>query len=170
YEHVVMNFGSTGNSALHIIFLRYVFFKLLSIKHSPVRKKQQVKKPQEKKPEVIYENRAENGAAFVKGVESKLWQKMPLRKAPRTRTTSATDTDTTTIPVTNAQVKALIDQGVADALAVRDTDRSQNGDDNHDLGTGSRRTKRTTRECTYIDYLKCQPMNFKGTEGVVGLT
>ncbi|GJY65925.1 reverse transcriptase domain-containing protein [Tanacetum coccineum] len=27
-----------------------------------------------------------------------------------------------------------------------------------------------TRECTYIDFLKCQPLNFKGTEGVIGLT
>ncbi|GKD79467.1 hypothetical protein Tco_1342088, partial [Tanacetum coccineum] len=26
------------------------------------------------------------------------------------------------------------------------------------------------RECTYQDFLKCQPLNFKGTEGVVGLT
>ncbi|GJS92788.1 hypothetical protein Tco_0799756 [Tanacetum coccineum] len=26
----------------------------------------------------------------------------------------------------------------------------------------------TQRECTYTDFLKCQPMNFKGTEGVVG--
>ncbi|GKC14301.1 putative reverse transcriptase domain-containing protein [Tanacetum coccineum] len=26
-----------------------------------------------------------------------------------------------------------------------------------------------TRECTYHDFVKCQPLNFKGTEGVVGL-
>nr|GEV04722.1 hypothetical protein [Tanacetum cinerariifolium] len=26
------------------------------------------------------------------------------------------------------------------------------------------------RECTYHDFLKCQPLNFKGTKGVVGLT
>nr|GEV73811.1 putative reverse transcriptase domain-containing protein [Tanacetum cinerariifolium] len=26
------------------------------------------------------------------------------------------------------------------------------------------------RECTYQDFLKCQPLNFKGTKGVVGLT
>nr|GEU44275.1 reverse transcriptase domain-containing protein [Tanacetum cinerariifolium] len=29
---------------------------------------------------------------------------------------------------------------------------------------------RAASECTYIDFLKCQPLNFKGTEGVVGLT
>nr|GEZ38765.1 reverse transcriptase domain-containing protein [Tanacetum cinerariifolium] len=41
--------------------------------------------------------------------------------------------------MTNAQLKALIDQGVADALAARDTDRSWNGKDNHDSRTGVRR-------------------------------
>nr|GEW54487.1 hypothetical protein [Tanacetum cinerariifolium] len=47
---------------------------------------------------------------------------------------------------------------------------SRNGDDNHDLGSGRRRTVPTTRECNYSDFLKYQPLNFKGTEGVIGLT
>ncbi|GJU66933.1 hypothetical protein Tco_1253192 [Tanacetum coccineum] len=67
-----------------------------------------------------------------------------LRKmAPKraTRSTRATKTTTTT-SVTNAQLKALIDQGVAAASAARDTDRSMNGDDNHNSGTGVRRTER----------------------------
>ncbi|GKG47329.1 hypothetical protein Tco_0504526, partial [Tanacetum coccineum] len=90
--------------------------------------------------------------------------------APTRRTTRASPaTTTTTTPVTNAQLKAFIDQGVADALAVHDANRSWNGDDSHNSGKGSRRTERTARECTYTDFLKCQPMNFKGTEGVVGV-
>ncbi|GJS62366.1 putative reverse transcriptase domain-containing protein [Tanacetum coccineum] len=28
----------------------------------------------------------------------------------------------------------------------------------------------TAHECTYSDFLKCQPLNFKGTKGVIGLT
>ncbi|GKB24999.1 hypothetical protein Tco_0864400, partial [Tanacetum coccineum] len=28
----------------------------------------------------------------------------------------------------------------------------------------------TARRCYYADVMKCQPLNFKGTEGVVGLT
>ncbi|GJW70856.1 putative reverse transcriptase domain-containing protein, partial [Tanacetum coccineum] len=44
------------------------------------------------------------------------------------------------------------------------------GDDSHTLGTGARRPMQVARECTYPDFLKCQPLNFKGTEGVVGLT
>nr|GEU47198.1 hypothetical protein [Tanacetum cinerariifolium] len=95
----------------------------------------------------------------------------PDKMAPTKRTTRASPaTTTTTTLVTNDQLKALIDQGVVNALAARDADRSRNGNDNHNLGTGSRRTERTVREYTYTDFLKCQPMNFKGTEGVVGLT
>ncbi|GJT41058.1 putative reverse transcriptase domain-containing protein [Tanacetum coccineum] len=40
----------------------------------------------------------------------------------------------------------------------------------HTSGTGARRPVQVSRECTYPDFLKCQPLNFKGTEGVVGLT
>ncbi|GKD09320.1 putative reverse transcriptase domain-containing protein, partial [Tanacetum coccineum] len=50
-----------------------------------------------------------------------------------------TRTSTPTTPMTDAQIKALIDQGVADALAERDVERSKNGDDSHDSGTGRRR-------------------------------
>ncbi|GJV34486.1 hypothetical protein Tco_1394886 [Tanacetum coccineum] len=31
-------------------------------------------------------------------------------------------------------------------------------------------TKAEIKECTYQDFVKCQPLNFKGTEGVIGLT
>ncbi|GJS03603.1 hypothetical protein Tco_0320111 [Tanacetum coccineum] len=91
---------------------------------------------------------------------------MPPRKAPRTRTTPATTTTTTS--VTNAQLQAMIDQGVTAALAARDANR--NGDDSHTSGMGVRRTERIARECTYQDFMKCQPLYFKGTEGVVKLT
>ncbi|GJV63739.1 putative reverse transcriptase domain-containing protein [Tanacetum coccineum] len=49
-------------------------------------------------------------------------------------------------------------------------DATRNGDDSHTSGTGVRRPVQVARECTYPDFLKCQPLNFKGTEGVVGLT
>ncbi|GJX02688.1 putative reverse transcriptase domain-containing protein [Tanacetum coccineum] len=86
-----------------------------------------------------------------------------------TRSTSATTTATTTT-MTNAQLKAMIDQGVTAALAARDADRSMNGDDSHNLGTGVRRNERAACDCTYPDFMKCQPLNFKGTEGVFELT
>ncbi|GJR16382.1 hypothetical protein Tco_0799034 [Tanacetum coccineum] len=93
---------------------------------------------------------------------------MPPKKRT-TRASPATTTTTTTL-VTNAQLKALIDQGVTDALAACDADRSMNGDNNHNLGTGVRRQDPLARECTYPDFLKCVPLYFKGTEGVVELT
>ncbi|GJZ15072.1 putative reverse transcriptase domain-containing protein [Tanacetum coccineum] len=60
--------------------------------------------------------------------------------APK-RTTRSTPvvTTTTTTTVTDAHHKALIDQGIANALATRDAGRSQNGEDNHDSSTGVRR-------------------------------
>nr|GFB78768.1 hypothetical protein [Tanacetum cinerariifolium] len=61
----------------------------------------------------------------------------------------------------DAAIKALVARSVANALVEHETNRSKNGDDNHDSGTGSRRTKRATRERTYSDFLKCQPLNFK---------
>ncbi|GKC04540.1 putative reverse transcriptase domain-containing protein [Tanacetum coccineum] len=93
--------------------------------------------------------------------------------APRKRTTRAslaTTTTPTSTPVTDTQLRTLIERGIAAMLAERDADRSRNGDDSHNSGSGGRRQVSTVRECTYTDFLKCQPMNFKGTEGVVGLT
>ncbi|GJY45435.1 hypothetical protein Tco_0434498 [Tanacetum coccineum] len=90
--------------------------------------------------------------------------------APKRTTRSTPATTTTTPPVTNAQLKALIDQGVTDALVAHDADRSRNGNDSHNSGTSGRRIERTARECTYTDFLKCQPLNFKGTEGNAGLS
>nr|GEV61780.1 retrotransposon protein, putative, Ty3-gypsy subclass [Tanacetum cinerariifolium] len=87
-----------------------------------------------------------------------------------TRANPATVTTTTTTSVTDAQLEALIEQGVAKALAVRDADRNTNRDDSHVLGTGARRTERVTRECNYLDFMKCKPLNFKATKGVVELT
>ncbi|GJS56156.1 putative reverse transcriptase domain-containing protein [Tanacetum coccineum] len=83
-------------------------------------------------------------------------------------TTTPAPTATTTTSVTNAQLQAMIDQGVTAALAARDANR--NGDDSHTSGTGGRRTERVARECTYQDFMKCKPLYFKGTEGVVELT
>ncbi|GJR67784.1 reverse transcriptase domain-containing protein [Tanacetum coccineum] len=42
----------------------------------------------------------------------------------------------------------------------------RNGNPNEN-GRGDRPV---ARECTYQDFMKCQPLNFKGTKGVVGLT
>nr|GFC32406.1 reverse transcriptase domain-containing protein [Tanacetum cinerariifolium] len=62
----------------------------------------------------------------------------PKRRTSRV-TPAATTTPTTT--VTNAQLQALIDRGVAAALAECDADRSRNGDNSNDSGTSGRRSR-----------------------------
>nr|GEY59176.1 hypothetical protein [Tanacetum cinerariifolium] len=57
-----------------------------------------------------------------------------------------------------------------EAELARDVNRNTNDDDNHASRTGVGRIERVTRECTYPDFMKCQPLNFKGTKGVVELT
>nr|GEZ76207.1 hypothetical protein [Tanacetum cinerariifolium] len=47
---------------------------------------------------------------------------------------------------------------------------STNGDGSHSSHEDNRRNVQTTRPCFYTDFMKCQPLNFKGTEGAVGLT
>nr|GFD52746.1 hypothetical protein [Tanacetum cinerariifolium] len=50
--------------------------------------------------------------------------------------------------------------GVNAALAARDATR--NGDDSHTSGTGARRPVQTVRECSYSEFVKCKPLDFKG--------
>ncbi|GJR53617.1 putative reverse transcriptase domain-containing protein [Tanacetum coccineum] len=87
---------------------------------------------------------------------------------PKTRKkTGSTPSARNTRTVTEAQLQALIDRGVAAAMAEAEASRVRNGYDSN--GSGPRPTQ-AVRECTYPDFMKCQPLNFKGTEGVVGLT
>ncbi|GJT59052.1 putative reverse transcriptase domain-containing protein [Tanacetum coccineum] len=96
-------------------------------------------------------------------------KKMPPRKAPKTSTTPATTTTPTT-SVIDKQLKILIAQGVADMLAEREATRSGNGEDSHDSGMGGKRQAPLAREYTYPNSMKCKPLYFKGTKGVVELT
>ncbi|GJT76449.1 putative reverse transcriptase domain-containing protein [Tanacetum coccineum] len=73
-------------------------------------------------------------------------QKMAPKRATRSTpvTTTPAPTATTTTTVTNAQLQAMIDQGVSAALAARDATR--NGIDSHTSGTGVRGSERVARE------------------------
>ncbi|GKB98882.1 hypothetical protein Tco_0985019 [Tanacetum coccineum] len=64
--------------------------------------------------------------------------------------------------MTPESVQAMIDQALLR--------NSTNGDGSHSSHGDNRRNVQTTRPCFYADFMKCQPLNFKGTEGVVGLT
>nr|GEW76228.1 hypothetical protein [Tanacetum cinerariifolium] len=56
-------------------------------------------------------------------------------------------------------VQAMIDQALLQ--------NSTNGDGSHSSHEDNRRNVQTVRPCFYTDFMKCQPLNFKGTEGVV---
>ncbi|GJW09239.1 putative reverse transcriptase domain-containing protein [Tanacetum coccineum] len=98
--------------------------------------------------------------------------------------------------MTPEAIEELVNRRVEEALvayeealaanALEAENQSQNGSDD-DNGNGGNRNgenrnggngnpnengrgdRPVARECTYQDFMKCQPLNFKGTEGVVGL-
>ncbi|GJR10444.1 hypothetical protein Tco_0793096 [Tanacetum coccineum] len=47
--------------------------------------------------------------------------------------------------------------------------RNKNGG-NRNPNENNKDARPVVRECTYQDFMKCQPLNFKGTKGAVGLT
>ncbi|GKA92904.1 reverse transcriptase domain-containing protein [Tanacetum coccineum] len=93
--------------------------------------------------------------------------------------------------MTPEAIKELVNRRVEEALAAHEAthaanaleaeNQSQNGSDgdngnggNGNGGNGNpnengRGDRPVARECTYQDFMKCQPLKFKGTEGVVGL-
>ncbi|GJX75248.1 putative reverse transcriptase domain-containing protein [Tanacetum coccineum] len=88
--------------------------------------------------------------------------------------------------MTPESIEELINRRVEEALAAHEVtyaanaleaeNQSQNGSDgdNGNGGNGNpnengRGDRPVARECTYQDFMKCQPLNFKGTEGVVRL-
>ncbi|GKF80518.1 hypothetical protein Tco_0239120, partial [Tanacetum coccineum] len=97
------------------------------------------------------------------------------RRAPSARTANnpARNANTTTdAPMSVAAISQLIETRVAEALANQEQLRNSgvNGDGSQNSRSGTERPTRTPRECTFKDFLNCQPLTFKGTEGVVGLT
>ncbi|GJT59171.1 putative reverse transcriptase domain-containing protein [Tanacetum coccineum] len=57
-----------------------------------------------------------------------------------------------------------------DNVEVNGNNGNSNGNGNGNPNVNNGGVVPVTRECTYQDFVKCQPLNFKGTEGVVGLT
>nr|GEV96241.1 putative reverse transcriptase domain-containing protein [Tanacetum cinerariifolium] len=97
--------------------------------------------------------------------------------------------------MTPEAIEELVNRRVEEALAAQEAtcaanaleaeNQSQNGSNgdngnggngngengnggNRNLNENGRGDRPVARECTYQDFMKCQPLNFKGTEGVVG--
>nr|GEX20366.1 hypothetical protein [Tanacetum cinerariifolium] len=87
------------------------------------------------------------------------------------------DTDSSysriTMPVTrqgtNDAVTPESIQAMIDRVIQRNSTHTQD-DTSQSSGGGLRRPVQPARVCSYTDFIKCQPFNFKGTKGVVGLS
>ncbi|GJV59453.1 putative reverse transcriptase domain-containing protein [Tanacetum coccineum] len=64
--------------------------------------------------------------------------------------------------MTPESVQAMIDQALQR--------NSTNGDRSHSSHRDNRRNVQTVRPCFYADFMKCQPLNFNKTKGIIGLT
>ncbi|GKD34967.1 reverse transcriptase domain-containing protein [Tanacetum coccineum] len=84
----------------------------------------------------------------------------PNEMAPNRTSTSAPP------PMTQAAIKKLVVDSVAAALEEQATTVANT--DNTNKNTRQRETP-IARKCSYKEFMNCQPFNFKGTEGVVGL-
>nr|GEW28808.1 hypothetical protein [Tanacetum cinerariifolium] len=60
--------------------------------------------------------------------------------------------------MTPESIQAMIDQALLR--------NSINGDGSHSSDGDNQRNVQTVRLCFYADFMKCQPLNFKGTEGI----
>ncbi|GKC70595.1 reverse transcriptase domain-containing protein [Tanacetum coccineum] len=66
--------------------------------------------------------------------------------------------------MTPESIQAMIDREIQ-----RNSTHTQD-DASHNSGRGLRRPVQPARVCSYPNFMKCQPLNFKGTEGIVGLS
>ncbi|GKG16165.1 hypothetical protein Tco_0358488, partial [Tanacetum coccineum] len=85
---------------------------------------------------------------------------------------AAAATAATAALMTAAAAEQLNKARVSAALDYHETLRNStngHGHGSYNSGTGTRGSTRTPHECTYKDFLNCQPLTFKGTEGVVVL-
>ncbi|GKF60754.1 hypothetical protein Tco_0177540, partial [Tanacetum coccineum] len=91
--------------------------------------------------------------------------------------------------MTHAAIEEMINQRVTEALETREANRNirlGNSNDEGDNGNGNDNVNRgrngngnrnendrdarlVVQECTYQNFIKCQPLNFEGTEGVIRL-
>ncbi|GJV91987.1 putative reverse transcriptase domain-containing protein [Tanacetum coccineum] len=94
---------------------------------------------------------------------------MAPKRTTRSTLVTPTPNATPTTTVTEAQLHALIDQGVATAMAEAEAEASRVRNGYNSNGSGLRPTQ-AVRKCSYSEFLKCKPLDFKGTEGVIGLT
>nr|GEV24743.1 hypothetical protein [Tanacetum cinerariifolium] len=71
------------------------------------------------------------------------------------------------VPPNNTNPNNMTLESVQDMIDQALLRNSTNRDESHSSHEDNRRNVQTARPCFYADFMKCQPLNFKGTEGVV---
>ncbi|GKB46738.1 hypothetical protein Tco_0897491 [Tanacetum coccineum] len=85
-------------------------------------------------------------------------QRRARQQGPNVRVLDHQDASRDTcLVMTSQSVQAMIDQALLR--------NSTNGDGRHSSHRDNRRNVQTARPCLYADFMKCQHLNFKGTEG-----
>ncbi|GJS37011.1 putative reverse transcriptase domain-containing protein [Tanacetum coccineum] len=77
------------------------------------------------------------------------------------------------MPVTRQGANDAMTPEYIQAMINREIQRNSThtqDDASYNSGGGLRRPVQPARVCSYTDFMKCQPLNLKGTEGVVGLS
>nr|GEV06404.1 reverse transcriptase domain-containing protein [Tanacetum cinerariifolium] len=87
-----------------------------------------------------------------------------LEARAQTDTNHACNKTRTNDAMTPESIQAMIDRAIQRNYTYTQDDASQSS------SGGPRRPVQPARVCFYTDFMKCQPLNFKGTEGVVGLS
>ncbi|GJW74457.1 hypothetical protein Tco_0133827 [Tanacetum coccineum] len=96
----------------------------------------------------------------MKLLESKPVPEKPNKMAPKRTPTSAAPA------MSQASIRKLVVDSVAAALEAQAT--TMENADNTNRNTGQSGTP-VARKCSYKEFMSCQPFNFKGTKGTVGL-
>ncbi|GJT39022.1 hypothetical protein Tco_0938887 [Tanacetum coccineum] len=100
-------------------------------------------------------------------------QNMALLARLETLETHMSRMDCRIIPTTRQGTNAVMILVSIQAMIVQGIQRNSThtqDDGSQSTGGGIRRPVQPARVCSYTDFMKCQPLNFKGTEGVVGLS
>ncbi|GJR93485.1 reverse transcriptase domain-containing protein [Tanacetum coccineum] len=90
----------------------------------------------------------------------------PISLSPSSSNGSQEDINIYSTTQTQAAIKKLVADSVSAALEAQAATMANT--DNTNRNTGPRETP-VARKCSYKEFMSCQPFNFKGTEGAVGL-
>nr|GEW11211.1 putative reverse transcriptase domain-containing protein [Tanacetum cinerariifolium] len=80
------------------------------------------------------------------------------------------DADRPNIPPNNTNLNNMTSESIQAMIDQALQRNSTNGDGSHSSNEDNQRNVQTAHPCFYVDFMKCQPLNFKGTKGMVGLT